>query len=321
MTIFRLAGEPGTQLRVLGGDAGGAGVQVAHPHHAAAKGHQGCGGKAELLGAQHTGDGHVPAGHQLAVGLQDHLTAQAVGDQRLMGFRHAQLPGQTSPVDGASGGGTGAAVMAGDEDHLGAGLGDAGGDGANARFADQLHADAGAAVGVFQIVDQLGQVLDGVDVVVGRRGDQRHAGGGAAGLGDPGIDLLAGQMSALAGLCALGHLDLDLLGAAQVFAGDAEAAGGHLLDGGAPLVVEPLRGLAALAGVGLAADAVHGDSQALMGLLGNGAVAHGASLEAVDDGADRLHLVDGDAAVFIERKVQQTPQGVGLVAGSSTRAV
>ena len=151
--------------------------------------------------------------------------------------------------------------------------------------------------------------------MVGRGGDQRHAGGGAAGLGDPGIDLLAGQMAALAGLCALCHLDLDLLGAAEIFAGDAEAAGGHLLDGGAPLVVEPLRGLAALAGVGLAADAVHGDGQALVGLLGDGAVAHGAGLEAVDNGADRLHLLDGDAAVFIVPQVQQPPQGVGLVGG------
>ena len=95
--------------------------------------------------------------------------------------------------------------------------------------------DAGLPVGVFQVVDQLGQVLDGVDVVVGRRGDQGDAGGGVAGPGDPGVDLSAGQVAALAGLGPLGHLDLDLLGADQVLAGDAEAAGGHLLDGGAPL--------------------------------------------------------------------------------------
>ena len=122
-------------------------------------------------------------------------------------------------------------------------------------------------------------------------------------------------MAALAGLGALGHLDLDLLGAAEVFAGHTKAAGGHLLDGGAPLVVEPLRGLAALAGVGLAADAVHGDGQALVGLLRNRAVAHGAGLEPMDDGTDRLHLLDGDTAVFIVPQVQQSPQGVGLVGG------
>ena len=106
----------------------------------------------------------------------------------------------------------GAAVIAGDQDDLGAGLGHAGGDGAHAGLAHQLHGDAGVLIGVFQIIDQLGQVLNGVDVMVGRRGDQGHAGGGIPGLCHPGPHLAAGQMAALAGLGALGHLDLNLLG-------------------------------------------------------------------------------------------------------------
>ena len=57
-------------------------------------------------------------------------------------------------------------------------------------------------------------------------------GGGEPGLGDPRIDLGAGQLAALAGLGALRHLDLELAGVDQVFARDAEAAGGDLLDGG-----------------------------------------------------------------------------------------
>ena len=84
---------------------------------------------------------------------------------------------------------------------------------------------------VLQVVDQLGQVLDGVDVVVRRRRDQADAGRRVPHLGDPRIDLVAGQLAALAGLGPLGHLDLQLLGVDQVLAGDAEAAGGHLLDG------------------------------------------------------------------------------------------
>ena len=215
-------------------------------------------------------------------------------------------------MDGAAGRGAGAAVMAGDQHHLGTGLGHAGGDGANPRLADQLHADPGPAVGVFQVIDQLGQVLDRVDVVVRRRRDQCHAGGGAPGPGNPGIDLFPGQMAALAGLGTLSHLDLDLLGAGEVGAGNAEPAGGYLLDGGAPLIAQARRVLAALAGVGLAADAVHGDGQALVGLLGDGAVAHGAGFESLDNGRHRLHLVDGDAAALIELEVQQPPQGMGL---------
>ena len=56
--------------------------------------------------------------------------------------------------------------------------------------------------------------------------------GREAGPGDPGIDLGAGQLAALPGLGALGHLDLELPGVDQVLARDAEAAGGDLLDRG-----------------------------------------------------------------------------------------
>lgn len=62
----------------------------------------------------------------------------------------------------------------------------------------------------FSIVDQLCQILDGVDIVVGRGRDQAHAGGAVAGLGDPRIHLGTGQIAALTGLCALCQLDLDL---------------------------------------------------------------------------------------------------------------
>ena len=95
---------------------------------------------------------------------------------------------------------------------------------------------------------------------------------------------MAGQLPAFAGLGTLGHLDLDLVGVGQVFGGDPEAAGGHLLDGGAQAVAclerdiardaapaddisqgciglqgrESLAILATFARIRLAADAVHG---------------------------------------------------------------
>ncbi|MPM93397.1 hypothetical protein SDC9_140534 [bioreactor metagenome] len=55
-------------------------------------------------------------------------------DQRLVRFGNAQLPGKAGPLNGAFGGRAGPAVMAGDEDHLRARLGNARGDGSNARF-------------------------------------------------------------------------------------------------------------------------------------------------------------------------------------------
>ena len=96
--------------------------------------------------------------------------------------------------------------------------------------------------------------------------------------GDDLVHLVAGQLAAFAGLCALRHLDLQFVGVDQVVGGDAEAAGGHLLDGAAAQIavgigLEALFVFAAFAGVGLAADAVHGDGQSLVRLFADGAEA------------------------------------------------
>ena len=63
--------------------------------------------------------------------------------------------------------------------------------------------------GFLQAVDELAQVLDGVDVVVGRRRYGVGALGDHAGAGHLLVDLLAGQMPPDAGLGALADLDLD----------------------------------------------------------------------------------------------------------------
>ena len=116
-----------------------------------------------------------------------------------------------------------------------------------------------------------------------------------AALCHPWINLAAGKLAALAGLRALRHLDLDLLGGNQIFAGNAEPGGGDLLDGRIPFGAVAFLVLAALAGVGLAAQTVHGNGKAFMGFLGQRAVAHGGGLEALDDGVYVLYFLDGDA--------------------------
>ena len=194
-------------------------------------------------------------------------------------------------------------------------LGDAGRDGADADFGDELHAHARVAVGVLQVVDELREIFDRVDVVVRRWRDEADAGGGAAGLGDRRIHLGAGQLAAFAGLRALGHLDLDFLGVGEVFARDAEAAGGDLLDGGVFRITvghrDEARGIfAAFAGVGLAADAVHRDRERLVRLGGDGAVGHGAGLEALHDRLDGLDFLDRNGGRSLE--LEQTAQRAEL---------
>src|SRR4029077_7936242 len=127
-------------------------------------------------------------------------------------------------------------------------------------------------------------------------------------------DLATGELAAFAGLGALRDLDLQHLGARQVLGGDAEAAGGDLLDLGlervaftqrdvhfhAPFAQARLQRfarlyrrvappvLAAFAGVRAAADAVHGDGERGVRLGGDRAERHGASGEAPDDLGGRL---------------------------------
>ena len=150
-------------------------------------------------------------------------------------------------------------------------------------------------------------------MVRGRR-DEAHPRRGVAHLGDPGPHLVAGQLAALTGLGALGHLDLDVVGLDEVLAGDAEPARGRLLDGAAAVVAVGVahvaaRVLPALAGVRLASDAVHGDGQGLVRLGGDGAVGHGAGGEALHDLPNRLHLLQGDRLAALGAQPEQAPQG------------
>src|SRR5262249_46211966 len=126
---------------------------------------------------------------------------------------------------------------------------------------------------------------------------QTDAGRRMAYLGDDLVDLAPGQLPAFARLGALGDLDLHHVGIDQVFRRHAEASRRHLLDGGAHRVavwqwLEAFRLLAALAGIGFAADAVHRDGERGMGLARDRSERHGAGREAPHDVLRRLHLLE-----------------------------
>ena len=167
--VLGAAFEALAQLRVLRGDADRTGVQVAGAHHDAAGRDQRRRGEAHLIGAEHRGDHDVAAGLQLAVGLHDDARAQVVEQQRLLGLGQADLPGYAGRLDRGERRGAGAAIVAGDQHAVGVGLGDAGGDGADTDLGDELDRHLGLGVGAAQVVDQLLEILDRVDVVVGRR--------------------------------------------------------------------------------------------------------------------------------------------------------
>ena len=227
---------------------------------------------------------------QAAIDLQRHARAQAVQHQRLVRLGKAHFPWAAGMLERGQRRSAGAAVIAGDGDVVGARLGDAGRNRADADFRDQLDRHVGRRIDVLQIVDQLRQILDRIDVVMRRRRDQADARRRMAGLGDGRVDLVAGQLAALAGLGALRHLDLHHVGIDEIFGRHAEAARRDLLDRRA-FGVRAAAGqrqiavglLAALAGVRLAADRVHGARQRRVRLARDRAERHRAGREPLDD--------------------------------------
>ncbi len=289
---FRQAGEiAGAQALVLGGHAGGAVVEVADAQVFAAQHDHRRGAEAETVGTEQRGLDHVQAGLQAAIGLQDGALAQVVGHQCLVRLGHAQFPRHAGIADRADRAGTGAAVMAGHGDQIGASLDHAGGNRADAGMRHQLHRHQRGRVDLLEVVDQLGQVFDRIDVVMRWRADQADAGLGVAQPGDQLVDLVAGQLAAFAGLGALGDLDLQHFGVDQIFGSHAEAAGGHLLDLGALLGAIAGRVFAAFAGIAAPAQAVHRDRQRFVRFRRQRAQADGGAVEPPQDVLGRCHVI------------------------------
>ena len=314
--VLRLAGELLAELRILRGDAHRAGVQVALPHHDAADHHERRRGDAVFLGAQERGDGHVLGGADHAVGLHHDPAAEVVHHEHLVGLGEAEFPGQAAVHDRGLGARARAAVVARDEHHVGLALRHARRHGPHAHLGHELHAHAGMVVGVLEVVDQLGEILDRVDVVVRWRRDQPHARCAVPNPRDLAVHLVAGELASLAGLRALGHLDLQFLGMHEIGARHAEAAAGHLLDlrvlavaVGLELVADGV--FAPFARVAPAAETVHRHGERLVGLLRDRAVRHGAGRKPLHDLLGRLHLVERKRRLG-ERKVEQTAQGEKL---------
>ncbi len=181
--------------------------------------------------------------------------------------------------------------MAGHGDQVGTGLDHARGDGADTGMADQLHRDQRGRVDLLEVVDQLGQVFDGVDVVVRWWRDQADPRLGITQPCDQFVDLVPGQLAAFAWLGALRDLDLQDFGVDQVLGGDAEAARGDLFDLAALLGAVAHRVFAAFTGVAAAAEPVHRDRQRFVRLRRQRPEADRRGVEAAEQIFGRCHLV------------------------------
>lgn len=120
--------------------------------------------------------------------------------------------------------------MARDLDDISIGLGDAAGNSADAYLGDELDGDLGSWIDFMQIVDELHQVLDGVDVVMGWRRNEGHAGLAVSEVGDVLADLGSWELASFSWLGALCNLDLDLLGRLKVLGSHTKSSRCDLFD-------------------------------------------------------------------------------------------
>ena len=203
------------------------------------------------------------------------LVADALVAQALVDCRERQLDRDADVVADTGRGCACAAAVAVNADDVRTRAGHAGGDRCDVVHRCDLDHDRLFVLGCFfQGVNQLAQVLDRVDVMVRGGGDGVRTLGDHAGAGDVRADLVAGQVAADAGLCALAHLDLDGGARFEVILMDAEAAGCDLYDGVRAVLVKVLM-QAALTGIVIGAERAGRAGKRFVCVVGDRAVAHG----------------------------------------------
>ena len=214
----------------MGGDAGGAVVQVALADVDATESNQGGGAEIKFLCTEQGGDDDILPCAYPPIGSKGDAVAKTVKEKNLLGFGNSQLPRTASIFNGRERRGSRAPVVASDQNDIGVGFGHAGGDGADTSLSDQLDAYFGARIDLFEVVNKLGEIFDAINIVMGRRRDESDARCRAAEGGDERGDFMTRKLSALAWFSALGNLDFQLGGAGKIFGSDPEAGGSDLLD-------------------------------------------------------------------------------------------
>ena len=129
-------------------------------------------------------------------------------------------------------------IISGNQDNLCSGFCNTGCDSTNTCFGYQFNGDSCIHIRVFQVINQLCKVLDGINIMMWRWRDQTDSRCRMTGLGNPWIYLSSRQMSAFSWFCSLCHLNLDLLCTYQISGSYTESSGSDLLDCGTAVGIQ-----------------------------------------------------------------------------------
>ena len=152
------------------------------------------------------------------------MVSQAIQHQRLLRLSQANLRTDTRKAHGTCWAGTRTTFRTANHDEVSFRLCHTCGNRAHATLCHQLHADSSRRVDVLQVEDELGEVFDGVDVVMWWGRDEADARNGVTRLGDNLVHLEARQLSTFTRLGSLCHLDLYLFCVHQIFSRHTETS-------------------------------------------------------------------------------------------------
>ncbi|SKS77616.1 Uncharacterised protein [Mycobacteroides abscessus subsp. abscessus] len=231
-------------------------LDVAVLGHHTLEHHQRGGPELEAVRSQQRRLDHVAGRLVRAGAAQHHLLSYSIGAERLMHFGDTDFGRPPRILEARDRRRARAAGIARHVDDIGARLGHAYRNGSDALGGHQFddHPDPGRLA----IVDQLGEVLDRVCVVVGRGRDELDTRCSTAGGRDLDGHLRSRKLAAFTGFSALADLDLEFLEhrVGKVASPHPETAGGELLDAGAADSAVSADVLTALTAVGEAANQI-----------------------------------------------------------------
>ncbi len=232
---------------------------------------------------------------------------QLVATQGDLGFGKSQFPGGSGIFDRGQRAGAGATIITGNGNAIGISLGHTRSNGADTRFGNQFDGHISLGIDLLQIKNELSQIFNGVNIVVGRGADQGHAFLGITQPGNDATDFVTGQLTPFTGFGSLGNLDLQFFGIDRILWRHAKTPRSNLLDFADLVVVVAGRIFAAFTRVGAPTNAVHGDRQGFVGFRRQCPQRHGCCIKTRSNGFNGLHFAEGDGlrSAF---QLQQIPQ-------------
>ena len=292
--FIRRPGKVRTQSFILNTNTNGACVRMTLADHDAAYGDERGRADTVFFRAQHGRNHNIPTGAQATICPERHLVAQIVERQDLVPFSQAKLPRQASIFDRGLRACTGTTNSACNQNDICLCLRNPGGNRADTRLGNQLHADTCLWVDLLEIIDQLREVFDRIDIMMRRWRNQRNARRCVAKFRDEFRHLEARQLAAFTRLRTLGDLDLDFSALVQIFRRHTKSTRCDLLDCRIHIVAiwkrtEPRTVFAAFPGNGFRADTVHGNIQRTVRFRTEGAQRHARCHEALANLINRLN--------------------------------